>query len=176
MNAIGSDAVSYTNGVLVITRHYRAPRELVFRMWTDAEHFKQWFGPASGSVPHCTVTPSPAQQGSEMHFCVAVPPGEGAFSGETVWGKWIFRELVVPERIAFDGYFSDEQGNIVERPVFPNETDIRVRLEALEGGTKMTLHHELKVDHGQADGWSVGFDRMKDYLDSLQGHSLQRGG
>lgn len=167
MDTIANDTTSHRNGVLVMTRHYSAPRELVFRMWTEAEHFTRWFGPTNGSVPDCTIKPSPAQPGSEMHFCVVVPPGDGAFSGETVWGKWIFRELVVPERIAFDDYFSDEQGNIVERPGFENETNIRVHFEALDGGTKMTLHHELKVDHGEADGWSVGFDRMHDYLQSL---------
>lgn len=168
MSAIATDAVSYRNGELVMTRHYSAPRELVFRMWTEAEHFTRWFGPTSGSVPHCTIKPSPAQLGSEMLFCVVVPPDNNTFAGETVWGKWIFRELVAPERIAFDDYFSDEHGNIVERPGFANETDIRVHFEAFDGGTKMTLHHELKVDHGEADGWRVGFDRMKDYLQLLQ--------
>jgi uncharacterized protein YndB with AHSA1/START domain len=168
MNADASEAVSYDDGVLVITRHYDAPRELVFRMWTEAEHFARWFGPASGSVPHCTVKPSPAQPGSELHFCVVVPPGESGFGGETVWGKWIFRELITPERMAFDDYFSDEQGNIVERPGFAQETAISVVFDEHEGGTKMTLRHELKVDQGEIDGWNVGFDRMKGYLQSLQ--------
>lgn len=168
MSVIAPGTSRHVNGELVITRHYNAPRELVFRMWTEAEHFSRWFGPTNGSVPHCTVRPAPAEIGSEMHFCVQVPPGDGAFSGETVWGKWIFRELVPPERIAFDDYFADEQGNIVERPGFPNETDIRVSFEEHANGTKMTLYHELEVDHGESDGWRVGFDRLQEYLESQQ--------
>lgn len=168
MSVIEPGITRHANGELVMTRHYNAPRELVFRMWTEAEHFSRWFGPANGSVPHCTVKPAPAEIGSEMLFCVQVPPDHGAFAGETVWGKWIFRELVPPEHIAFDDYFADEQGNIVERPGFPNETNIRVYFEACDGGTKMTLRHELEVDHGESDGWRVGFDRLDVYLQSLQ--------
>lgn len=169
MSVVGIESTRFVNGELVMTRHYSAPRELVYRMWTEAEHFIRWFGPTNGSVPHCTVRPSPAEPGSEMHFCVHVPPGVGAFSGETVWGKWIFRELVVPESIAFDDYFADEQGNVVERPGFANETNIRVHFDEQDGGTKMTLYHELEVDHGEVDGWRVGFDRLKDYLRTLPG-------
>lgn len=155
---------THADGVLVMTRFYDAPRELVFRMWTEAEHFMRWFGPEGGSIPHCTID---LRIGGVMHFCVAVPEGDGAFGGERVWGKWIFRELVEPERIAFDDYFSDEEGNIVERPGFANETNIRVSFEAHDGGTMMTLHHDLKVDHGEIEGWSAGFDRMEGYLEKL---------
>ncbi len=80
-SAMHSGDVTHENGVLTMVRYFDAPRELVFRMWTEAEHFMQWFGPADGSVPHCTIKPNPARPGSEMHFCVAVPPGEGEFAG-----------------------------------------------------------------------------------------------
>jgi uncharacterized protein YndB with AHSA1/START domain len=34
-----------TQHELNITRVFEAPRELVWKAWTDPEHMKQWFGP-----------------------------------------------------------------------------------------------------------------------------------
>jgi uncharacterized protein YndB with AHSA1/START domain len=40
---------------LVITRIFDAPRELVYRAFTDPDQLAQWFGPAGFSVPRDTV-------------------------------------------------------------------------------------------------------------------------
>lgn len=162
---LSAATVQYENGVLTMTRFYAAPRELLFRMWTDASHFVNWFGPRGGSVPHCTVDLRP---GGSMLFCIEVPKRDDSFSGERVWGKWVFREVVEPERIVFGGCFSDENGNIVERPGFARETVISVFFEEHDGGTKITLRHELEVEQGEIDGWTECFDRLGEYLQSLQ--------
>lgn len=170
-SAMHSGDVRHENGVLTMVRHFDAPRELVFRMWTEAEHFMRWFGPSQCSVPHCTVD---ARPGGVMHFCVQVPEGEGEFAGQKVWGKWIFREIVAPERIVFDDTFSDADGNTVVRPGFPEETVISLFFEVHEGGTRMTLRNEgLDVDHGEIQGWSESFDELVDYLRSMQPEHIQ---
>lgn len=157
--------VRHANGVLELTRIFDAPRELVFRMWTEAGQFMRWFGPKEGSVPHCTVD---ARPGGMMHFCVKVPEGEGPFSGRLVWGKWVFREIVAPERLVMDDYFSDADGNTVEHPGFPAHTLISIRFEEFDGGTKMTLQQEgLEVDQGESEGWKEGFEQLDALLEEL---------
>lgn len=158
-------SVRHADGVLTMTRFFRAPRELVFETWTKPQHFAQWFGPAGGSVPHCTID---ARPGGIMHFGVQVPENEGPFSGATVWAKWIFREVAAPERIVFEDYFADEDGNIVEHPGFPRQTLISIFFEECDGGTLMTLRQEgLEVDHGETEGWREGFERLDGLLEKL---------
>ena len=41
------------------TRSLAAPRELVFRLWTDAEHLAKWWGPAGFTNPVCEFDPRP---------------------------------------------------------------------------------------------------------------------
>ena len=40
---------------LVLTRVFDAPRELMFRAWTDPKHLAQWFGPNGFTNPVCEV-------------------------------------------------------------------------------------------------------------------------
>jgi len=40
---------------LVITRTFDAPRELVWRAWTDPEHFMRWWGPEGFTSPSCDI-------------------------------------------------------------------------------------------------------------------------
>ena len=45
---------------LVLTRIFDAPRELVFRMWTDPKHLARWWGPKDFTNPVCEVERGPA--------------------------------------------------------------------------------------------------------------------
>ena len=53
---------------LVITRTFDAPVALVWRAWSEPEHFSKWFGPKGLTVPHCTM----ASTWSESISCNAV--------------------------------------------------------------------------------------------------------
>ena len=44
---------------ITITRLVDAPRELVFRAWTAAEHLARWWGPEGFTVPECESDPRP---------------------------------------------------------------------------------------------------------------------
>ena len=43
--ATAADTKSFAGHELVITRVFDAPRKLVFEVWTDPRHLKNWFGP-----------------------------------------------------------------------------------------------------------------------------------
>ena len=44
-----------TEQEVVITRVFDAPREQVFRAWTEPQHFKRWWGPKGFTTPACTI-------------------------------------------------------------------------------------------------------------------------
>lgn len=60
----------------VITRVFDAPRDLVFKMWTSAEHLEHWFGP-KGSTLH----KAKLDVRREADFSPAYVPPTGAICG-----------------------------------------------------------------------------------------------
>ena len=149
---------------LVITRVFDAPRSLVFRAWTEAEHLSKWWGqPKGATMPYCKVD---LRVGGILHFCVALP------DGNKIWGKGIFREIVRPERLVFLDYFCDEQGNIVEpiHPGLPRETVITATFVEHGGKTTVTVEHagveQTAPDLQQAyqQGWGESLDRLAEDL------------
>jgi uncharacterized protein YndB with AHSA1/START domain len=46
-----TDAHTAQDQQILITRIFDAPRELVFRAWTDPDHVAQWFGPERFDTP-----------------------------------------------------------------------------------------------------------------------------
>ncbi len=78
--------------VLVITRVFDAPRDLVFKAWTEPERLMRWWGPKGFTTPFCKVDLRP---GGVFHYCLRSP------EGRDVWGKGVYREIVEPERIIY---------------------------------------------------------------------------
>lgn len=99
-----------SNG-LVLTRVFEAPVELVFRVWTDPEHFKNWWGPKGFflSVIKMEVRPGGLFLGSQR-----------SPEGQVMWGKFAYQEVTAPEKLVFIQSFSDEEGNTIRAPFDPN--------------------------------------------------------
>ena len=150
--------VRWDGGDLVITRDFGAPRELVFRAWTEAEHFARWFGPRGATLPFCRLD---ARPGGRLHYRHHFQGGEM----DDVWVAGFYREVVAPERVSFTAFFSDEAGNRVERPGFPAEMAITVTLAEHGGVTRLTARHTgLVTDQGEVQGWSESLDRLAEHL------------
>jgi uncharacterized protein YndB with AHSA1/START domain len=151
--------------VLVITRVFDAPRDLVFKAWTDPEHFVRWWGPKGFTVPFCKIDLRP---GGVMHFCMRSP------EGQDIWNKGVFREVVEPERIVSTDSFSDEEGNLVQpahygmSPDWPSETLVTVTFAEHDGKTKLTLQQTVLESvaerHGARQGWTETLDCLAEYL------------
>jgi uncharacterized protein YndB with AHSA1/START domain len=86
---------------IVITRVLDAPRERVFKAWTDSGHFVRWWGPNGFTTPACRMDVRP---GGVLHYCMRSP------EGRDFWGKGIYREIVEPERIVYADTFADAEG------------------------------------------------------------------
>ena len=103
MPASPADALWSLDREVVIAKVYDAPRDLVFRMWTEREHVTRWFGPRGFA---CTTFEMEARVGGSWRFEMRAPDG-------TVYSNRIeYLEIVAPERLVFHhGADQDEDPN-----------------------------------------------------------------
>jgi uncharacterized protein YndB with AHSA1/START domain len=78
---------------LIITRVLNAPRELVWKVWTEPDHIKNWWGPTGFTN---TIFKMEVKPGGEWDFIMHGPDGTD-YKNHT-----IFREVIKPERLVFD--------------------------------------------------------------------------
>lgn len=57
-----------------------APRELVFKVWTQPGHLTRWWGPVVSRYPACTVD---CRTGGKYGFCMRTPDGPDHRGGRT---------------------------------------------------------------------------------------------
>jgi uncharacterized protein YndB with AHSA1/START domain len=151
---------------LTITRVFDAPRELVWKAWTEPERVKRWWGPKGFTSPVIKID---LRVGGEYLSCMRSP------EGQDFWGKGIFREIVVPERLVMTDSFADKEGNTVPASYYgmsgdwPLEMLVTVMFEEQEGKTKLTLKHSgiegiSATDRDNMEqGWSQSFDKLAEY-------------
>lgn len=96
---------------LVITRVFDAPLDLVWKAHTEAERLGQWWGPKGCTIK---VVQLDLRPGGLFHYCMDWP------GGQTMWGKFVYHEVVPQERIVFVNSFSDEAGNTTRAPFSGN--------------------------------------------------------
>src|SRR5438105_12557998 len=94
----------------VLSRVLDAPRELVWKCFTDPEHMKQWWGPKGFTVIHSKMDLRPG--GSYLY-------GMKSPTGEPMWGKFRYREVDPPHRMVLINSFSDEAGGVTRHPMAP---------------------------------------------------------
>ena len=94
----------------VISRTFDAPRELVWQAFTDPEQMKQWWGPKGFTVIASKMDFRP---GGTYHYGMRAP------DGSAMWGKFVYREIVPPQRMVLVNSFSDEAGGITRHPMAP---------------------------------------------------------
>jgi uncharacterized protein YndB with AHSA1/START domain len=86
---------------ILITRHFDAPREQVFRAWTDPKALIQWWGPSGFTNPVCKLD---VRVGGAIYIVMRSPEGlEHPMGG-------VFHEIVEPERLVFTLIPHDKDG------------------------------------------------------------------
>lgn len=144
-----------------------APREAVFAAWTELEHLRRWWGPKEATWVSGTLDLRP---GGTFHYCMR-PPGGGE-----MWGKFVYRDVVPPERLVFVNAFSDAAGNVVRAPfhaefpleilttaIFRDEGAGRTRV-ALSGYPLNATDAERKLFVAWRDSMRAGFGATLDHL------------
>lgn len=159
-----------TERTFVISHLFVAPRERVWKAWTEREQLMQWFGPKGVTIPVARMDFRP---GGGFHFCMRNP------DGKEMWGKFVYREIVALEKIVLVNSFSDEKGGLTRHPfsaTWPLEM-LSTTTFAGEGvNTKLTIEwsplnptdEERKTFDSSHDsmkqGWSGTFEQLASYL------------
>ncbi len=151
--AAKSSTLSASDRELVITRNFDAPREIVWKAWTDPEQMKQWSAPHGFTIP---VSEGELRPGGKWRACMVAPDGKELWLGGT------YREIVAPERLVFTHSWDTEGG------VPGHETTVTVTLVERSGKTEMTFRQtgfeSADSRDGHSDGWSQCFDRLEALL------------
>lgn len=140
---------------ITLTRLLDAPRELVFRVWTDPKHLARWWGPHGFTLESCVAD---LRVGGAWRSCIRSP------EGEDYWMHGIYQEITAPERLVFS-FIWDKDG----KPRV--EMRVTVTLAEENGKTRLTFHESgfadaemREMDNG---GWSECLERLDSYLDGL---------
>ena len=142
---------------VIITRIFDAPREVVFKAWTDPKQLAKWFGPKGFTNPVCEAD---ARVGGAWRIVMRAPDGTEHPCGG------VYREVVVPERLVFTNIATDKDGN----PILDGLTT--VIFEEHGGKTKLTLQTRATavVDYaaghlkGMEAGWTQSLERLDEEL------------
>jgi uncharacterized protein YndB with AHSA1/START domain len=151
---------------LVVERMFDAPVDLVWAMWTEAEHFAQWYGPAGATIPIADID---ARVGGTRRICMQVQTPNGSMQ---MWFVGEHLEVVRPVRLVYTESMSDEHGNVLSPEAMgmpaghPTTTQVRVELEPAGNGTRLTLTHiGIPPDSPGAAGWTMALDKLVAKLD-----------
>ena len=143
---------------VLITRIFDAPRELVFKAWTEPKHMAQWWGPNYFTNPVCEMDVRP---GGAILIHMQDPDG-------VVYPmKGVFHEIVEPERLVFtSSAFEGEEGSSLLEAINT------ITFENQAGKTKLTVHAVVTKAEpgvegalaGMEEGWTQSLDKLAEYL------------
>jgi uncharacterized protein YndB with AHSA1/START domain len=152
---------------VVIERSFDAPVALVWRMWTDPEHFKAWYGPAGATIP---VAEMEVRVGGTRLVCMEMATPDGPMK---MWFTGEYREVIENERLVYTESLSDENGNVPAPSDMgmpgghPLTTEVRIELRDLGGRTKLVLTHVgVHRDSAGAAGWMTALDKLAAHIEA----------
>jgi uncharacterized protein YndB with AHSA1/START domain len=148
---------------IVIERIFDAPVELIWQMWTQPEHFKNWYGPKGASVP---VAKMDVRVGGKHLFCMEIQTPNGSMK---MWSTGEYTEVIPNKRLVYTDSPSDENGNVVSHGSHPAMTEVSVILEDLGERTKMTMTHAGLPENQQGanEAWKQSFAKMADHIETV---------
>ena len=163
------DSVTAADRTLVTIRVFDAPRELVYRAWTDPKQLAKWFPPEGFSSPRCEVDPRP---GGVFRVDMKAPDGP-PLNGAVFPGPGVFHEVVPNERLTFT-MEPQVEGQTMSMIL------MTVRFEDQAGKTKLTVQqtlptvadYEKMVKTGMAEGIGQSLAKLAGVL---SGNSTDRG-
>lgn len=156
-----------------ISRLIDAPRDLVWKVHTELDHMKRWWGPKGFTVFAATMELRP---GGVFHYGMRSP------QGQEMWGKFVYREIIAPERLVYVGSFSDAAGGTTRHPLAPGwPQEMLTAMTFSEQGKKTLLYLESRaINASEAErttfedgfasmtaGYGGTFDVLADYLKTL---------
>ncbi|HSW48477.1 MAG TPA: SRPBCC domain-containing protein [Candidatus Saccharimonadales bacterium] len=143
---------------LTLERTFDAPRDLVFKAWTDKELVKKWWGPRGVTNPVCEVDAVP---GGKINIVMLAGPELGELAGQEwpMTGK--FEEVAEPEKLVYTANAIVDGKEVLT-------TRNTITFEEQDGKTKMTAHILVTKTTPEAEGplagMEMGWDQQLDKL------------
>ncbi|GAB3165974.1 SRPBCC family protein [Telluribacter humicola] len=157
----------------IITRVLDAPRELVFKVWTEQEHLVEWWGPKGMNL---AVSKLELYPGGMFHYNMEAP------NGMKMWGRFIYLDILAPEQILYISSFSDEEGGLARAPfsaTWPMEVHNSLTLKE-EGGKTVLTQRSIPINATEEEqrtfqgmhksleqGFNGTFEQLEAHLDSV---------
>ena len=158
------------NDRLKLVRRLAAPLELVWKVYTEAEHLAHWWGPKGFEWVGCTLDLRP---GGIFHYHMKSP------DGTSMWGRFVYTAVEPMKQLSFIVSFSDENVSMCRAPWFqdwPLEVMNITRFEFKDGMTEVTLEswpinapeNEVTLFFNNMPSLNAGFkgtfDQLEEYL------------
>lgn len=156
-----------------ISRDFNAPKDLMWKCWTEISHLEKWSGPKGSKLKQSTHD---FKTGATNHYCMTTP------DGQETWGIQVFRDIVKPDRYVYINSFADAKGNSTRHPMsatWPLEMLTTITLTSLGTKTQVTIEwmpmnanaEEIKTfndaHEGMKIGWGGSLDTLEEYLKTL---------
>ncbi len=154
----------------VISRTFDAPRDLVWKAFTDPDRMKHWWGPKGVTILASKMDLRPA---GTYHYGMRTP------DGTEIWGRFVYREIAAPQRLVCVNAFSDADGGLTRHPMAPSwPLEMLSRFEFTEAAGKTTFtvkwsplnptpEERATFENGHESmnqGWSGTMDKLANYL------------
>jgi len=143
-----------------VTHVFDAPRDLVWKVWTDPAHAKHWWGPAGFTTP---IYEADLRPGGKLVRHMRAP------DGTIVESEGIFEEVVAPERLVTSGELErpGEPAFAIRTSVTFQEQGEKTLVTVHQAYSKMTAAAAEKAAEGARGGWAQSVARLETYLASL---------
>jgi uncharacterized protein YndB with AHSA1/START domain len=144
-----------------VSRLLNAPRDLVFKAWTDPKHVAKWWGPDGFTS---TVVKMDVKPGGISRIIMHGP------NGVDYPNKIVYTEVVKPERLVYmHGEDIDDD---------PNQFHTTITFEAIGDKTLLTMHaifvsaeefDKVVREYGAIEGNRQTIDRLEKLLAEMLG-------
>ena len=163
------------NKGIVIERIFDAPKELVYKAWTEPEMVKKWWGPEHFTAPSIKID----LKVGGMYIFAMHGPVDSQWDKD-MYSAGIYKEIVPSEKLVVTDYFSDENGKQMKPSEqgqdsnFPEEMTVTVRFEDVgEGKSKLTIEYPKPTSEeqfqaifksGMKEGWNSSLNKLAEAL------------
>jgi len=159
------DSKTASGTVFEMERVFNAPRDRVWKAWSEADQLSQWWGPKGCSVEILRFEFRP---GGFFHYAMS------STAAPTMWGRFNYREIAAPESIVWLNSFSNERCGIARAPfsdVCPLEIENSVVFAEQGETTLVRLHAE---PFGESEEERKFFDQLCSSRSLEQGYGGTR--
>lgn len=148
---------------LVLSRVFDAPRELVFKAWTEKEHLPKWFGPKGYA---CTTREIDVRVGGRWRYDMTGPEGQ-------LWSsRMVFLEVKYPERIVYDhGADKDDDPDTFRVLITFDEQSNKKTVVTMRTLLPTLEQRKIKMGFGAVELGNQTLDKLAAHIEAMRRQS-----